>query len=69
MYNSAPAKDPNGKAAEVGAAQGDIMFIQDSPDINRVDHMNGADNEGLRVGATHSDEPFIKIYNQNQGQR
>jgi len=65
MYNSAPAKDPNGKA-DASAAQGEIMFIQDSPDIKRIDNMNGADNEGARAGIDHTDEPLIKIHNQNQ---
>lgn len=69
MYNSAPAKDPNGKVVDANAVQGDIMFIQDSPDIKRMDNMNGADHEGLRMGVDHSDEPLIKIHNQNQGQR
>lgn len=69
MYNSAPAKDPNGKGGEANAVQGDIMFIQDSPDVKRLDNMNGTDNEALRAGVDRSDEPLIKIHNQNQGQR
>jgi len=66
MYNSAPAKDANGKAAEVNG--GDIMFIQDSPDIKRV-NIQENDTDGVKagaIGADHSDEPMIKIQNQNQ---
>lgn len=61
IYNSAVVKDPNMKMIEVNG--GDIMFIQDSSDNNRLSNTN----EHLELVksdvniADYSEEPTIKI--------
>ena len=70
LYNSAPAKDQNGKSTEINPAQGEIMFIQDSPEHKRMENVTGPDEEAGEVNRAvdmvdQSDEPVIKIHNQN----
>ena len=49
LYNSAPAKDQNGKGSEINPPQGEIMFIQDSPEHKRAENMTGPDEEAGEV--------------------